>query len=259
MIDDSLILKVHGISAGSFLQEQLDGDLDALAQGHWTYATYCNEEGKVLAFLWVFPWADGILLRLPRSTAPTFLAHIEPRIDNRDVRFTATPLHFGALVNDSSGADPVLYTTEANITLVSGVPGVIPCISEHPVAEVLATEAWYAARIRAGIPEIYADTANRFLPQMLNPGLIRQHDNYDEHHLSKCAQHRHLAYAIVSAYKTGCRALYHKNSPAGTILDYGRDDHTSIVQAVVEDRFIGKKLTTRDGDQTLIFQRVATN
>ena len=76
MIDDSLILKVHGISAGSFLQEQLDGDLDALAQGHWTYATYCNEEGKVLAFLWVFPWADGILLRLPRSTAPTFLAHI---------------------------------------------------------------------------------------------------------------------------------------------------------------------------------------
>ena len=104
MIDDSLILKVHGISAGSFLQEQLDGDLDALAQGHWTYATYCNEEGKVLAFLWVFPWADGILLRLPRSTAPTFLAHIEPRIDNRDVRFTATALHFGALVNDSSGA-----------------------------------------------------------------------------------------------------------------------------------------------------------
>ena len=234
MIDDSLILKVHGISAGSFLQEQLDGDLDALAQGHWTYATYCNEEGKVLAFLWVFPWADGILLRLPRSTAPTFLAHIEPRIDNRDVRFTAT-------------------------TLVSGVPGVIPCISEHPVAEALATEAWYAARIRAGIPEIYADTANRFLPQMLNPGLIRRHDNHDDHHLSKCAQHRHLAYAIVSAYKTGCRALYHKNSPAGTILDYGRDDHTSIVQAVVEDRFIGKKLTTRDGDQTLIFQRVATN
>ena len=94
---------------------------------------------------------------------------------------------------------------------------------------------------------------------MLNPSLIRQHDNHDEYHLSKCAQHRHLAYAIVSAYKTGCRALYHKNLPAGTILDYGRDDHTSIVQAVVEDRFIGKKLTTRDGEQTLIFQRVATN
>jgi hypothetical protein len=27
----------------------------------------------------------------------------------------------------------------------------------------------------------------------------------------------------------------------------------------VEDRFIGKKLITRDGEQTLIFQRVAAN
>ena len=85
MIDDSLILKVHGISAGSFLQEQLDGDLNALAQGHWTYATYCNEEGKVLAFLWVFPWADGILLRLPRSVAAAALAQLRPHAGARDI------------------------------------------------------------------------------------------------------------------------------------------------------------------------------
>ena len=254
MIDDSLILKVHGLAAGSFLQEQLEDDLGALAQGHWTFAACCGEEGKVLAFLWVFPWTDGILLRLPRSAAPAFLAHIEARIGERDVQFTATALHFGALADDGSDTEPALCTDASGITRIGGVPGVTPCLSEAPLTEALPTEAWYAARIRAGIPEIYADTANLFLPCMLNAGLPHRHD---AHHFSKCAQHRHLAYAIVSACASGCRALYHKHTPAGTILDYGSDGNTGIIQAVVEDRFIGKKLATRDEEQPLIFQRVA--
>ena len=167
MKDDTLILKATGIDAGTFLQDQLTCDMNALAEGRWTYAACCDPHGKTLAILWVFPWPDGILLRLPRSAAPAFLAQTRENIDGREVHIEETTLHFGALAGDNPSTEQRLIAADGK-TLIGGVPGVIPIISEQPQADALPAEAWYAARIRAGIPEIYADTAGHLLPQALN-------------------------------------------------------------------------------------------
>lgn len=250
MKDDSLILKVHGAAAGDFLREQLTVDMDALSRGHWTHAVYCAAGRAALAWLWVFPWTGGILLRLPRSVASTFLAHIRPHIHDRDVHFSVTGLCFGAISEGRPNPAPVLYTAGDSITLIGGVRGITPYIGEYPAAKSLDADAWYAARIRAGIPEIYADTAGHFLPPMLDSS------GGDMACAGEQAQHCHLARATAAAFASGCRTLYHKHSPAGTILDYGHDKQGSIVQAVVEDRYLGKVLRTRDEDTPLVFQRV---
>ena len=148
-------------------------------------------------------------------------------------------------------------------TLIGGVPGVIPFISEQPQADALPAEAWYAARIRAGIPEIYADTAGHILPQALNlealGGLSRDKSGYIGHEaLAQHKNHRHLATARVPALASGQRALYDaKNKHVGTLLDYGHGADETLVQAVIEDRALGKALHLADDDQTLTFKAVA--
>ncbi len=248
MKDDSLILKVHGLAAGDFLREQLTTDMDALGRGQWTHAVYCTADNAVLAYLWVFPWADGILLRLPRSAAPAFLAHIEPRIAGRNVHFSATNLCFGAITDGKPQPEPILYTAGGSIVLIGGVCGITPYIGEYHVAKTLSAEAWYAARIRAGIPEIYADTAELFPAAILGFPKIGNSDI--------AAQHRHLAVTTIRTFATGCRALYHKHNPAGVILDYGWDKEGCIIQAVVEKRYLGKPLHTWDNALPLTFRIV---
>ena len=144
MKDDTLILKATGIDAGAFLQDQLTCDMNALAAGRWTYAACCDPHGKVLAVLWVFPWADGVLLRLPRSAAPAFLAQTRENIDGREVQIAETPLHFGALAGDNPSTEQRLITA-ADKTLIGGVPGVIPFISEQPPCRKRSTSKPSAA------------------------------------------------------------------------------------------------------------------
>ena len=248
MKDDTLILKATGIDAGAFLQDQLTCDMNALAAGRWTYAACCDPHGKTLAVLWVFPWADGVLLRLPRSAAPAFLAQTRENIDGREVQIAETPLHFGALAGDNPSTEQRLITA-ADKTLIGGVPGVIPFISEQPQTDALPAEAWYAARIRAGIPEIYADSG----------GFSRDKRGYVGHDgLREQKNHRHLAIASVPTLASGQRALYDaKEKSVGTLLDYGHAAGETLVQAVIEDRALGKALHLADDDQTLIFKAVA--
>jgi len=159
-----------------------------------------------------------------------------------------------------TGASGKHYTGKP---LIGGVPGVIPFISEQPQADALPAEAWYAARIRAGIPEIYADTAGHILPQALNlealGGLSRDKSGYIGHEaLAQHKNHRHLATARVPALASGQRALYDaKNKHVGTLLDYGHSADETLVQAVIEDRALGKALHLADDDQTLTFKAVA--
>lgn len=262
MKDDTLILKATGIDAGTFLQDQLTCDMNALAEGRWTYAACCDPHGKTLAILWVFPWPDGILLRLPRSAAPAFLAQTRENIDGREVHIEETTLHFGVLAGDNPSTEQRLIAADDK-TLIGGVPGVIPFISEQPQADALPAEAWYAARIRAGIPEIYADTAGHLLPQALNlealGGLSRDKSGYIGHEaLAQHKNHRHLATARVPALASGQRTLYDaKNKHVGTLLDYGHSADETLVQAVIEDRALGKALHLADDDQTLTFKAVA--
>ena len=262
MKDDSLILKASGIDAGTFLQGELTCDMNVLAEGRWTYAACCNPHGKVLAVLWVFPWTDGVLLRLPRSATPAFLAQTRENIDGREVQITETPLHFGALAGDNPATEQHLIATDGK-TLIGGVPGVIPFISEQPQADALPAEAWYAARIRAGIPEIYADSAGRLLPQALNlkalGGFSRDKHSYIGHDaLTQQKNHRYLAIASVPVLASGQHTLYDaKEKSVGILLDYGHAAGETLVQAVIEDHQLGKPLHLADDDQTLIFKAVA--
>lgn len=264
MKDDSLILKATGVDAGTFLQGQLACDTSVLASDRWTYSAYCTSQGNVLALLWVFPWTDGVLLRLPRATAPAFLAQIRKYIQDSDVHISETALHFGALAGDNPSDEQRLIPADGK-TLIGGVPGVIPYISAQPQADALPAETWYAARIRAGIPEIYADTAGQFTPAMLNLAALGAISPKKNGYIGSDAiarqphkAHHHLATASAPALASSERTLYAKGKVAGTLLDYGHDATGTILQAVIEDRYLGKALHLRDETHPLHFQRAAT-
>ncbi|MDO4643251.1 MAG: hypothetical protein Q4A74_05360 [Cardiobacteriaceae bacterium] len=262
MIDDSMILKVSGNDARTFLQGQLTCDMGVLAEGRWTFAAYCSPQGRVLAFLWVFPWNDGILLRLPRSVSNIFLVQIRKYVLRSDVVFTETTLCFSVCESGKSTEKQSMIQENEKVW-IDGIAGIRPFLSENKGTEVLPVEAFYAARIRAGIPEIYADTSGLFLPQMLNMEAIHGVSFSKGCYVGqevvarneyKTRLHRHLAIAETTEFSTGQRALYAKDKFAGIILDYGKDPTGgAVIQAVIEDRYLDKPLHVRDSEQMLSF------
>ena len=147
MKDDTLILKATGIDAGTFLQDQLTCDMNVLAEGRWTYAACCDPHGKTLAILWVFPWPDGILLRLPRSAAPAFLAQTRENIDGREVHIEETTLHFGVLAGDNPSTEQRLIAADDKTligdifarlgakNIADGLKGSTPSVSAEYILE----------------------------------------------------------------------------------------------------------------------------
>ena len=249
MKDDTLILKATGPDAGTFLQEHLVCDKDALARGYWHCAACCNPHDTVLAVLWLIPWPDGILLRLPRSVAAVALAQLRQHTGARDITLEETALHFAALAGDNPDPERHIHHDDG-IARLGGITGLIPVISAQPLPDALPGEAWYAARIRAGIAEIHADTAGHYAPHTLHLA-PRDHAPHQ-----KKPQHQ-LATATAPGLASGQRTLYNTHhKPVGTLLDYGHDTHGTVAQGVIDSHYLNKPLHLRDHDQTLTFHPV---
>lgn len=66
---DKAWLAVTGADAQTFLNGQISADLKNLAADRYTWAVYCNRQGKVLSELLVIPYQAGYLLQLDHSVA----------------------------------------------------------------------------------------------------------------------------------------------------------------------------------------------
>jgi folate-binding protein YgfZ len=126
-------LLVSGADARSFLQGQLSADVDALTPANAVLASCNSAQGRVQAVLWLVERSDGIALVLPASMAERTATRLRKYVLRSKVRIEASA---------------------AAIELPDG----------HPYRET----DWRLAGIRAGLPQVYPETYEAFVAQMLN-------------------------------------------------------------------------------------------
>lgn len=130
-------LLVSGSDARAFLQGQLSADIDTLTPSRPLLASCNSAQGRVQAVLWLVEQTDGIALILPASMSERTATRLRKYVLRSKVKIDPLP---------------------ATIAL--------------PPPHAYHDRDWRLAGIRAGLPQVYPETDEAFVAQMLNLDLL---------------------------------------------------------------------------------------
>lgn len=192
------VLEVSGEDSIEFLQNQFTNDVAALEVGKSQFDGWCTPKGRLTALFRVTRVAeDRLLLLLPRDVAEgvekklqMFIFRSRVTIQNLSdsaVRIGLSGPGAEAQLNSVAEAKPLPATVDDAIitdqcTIIRLRPGPTPrfmVISDAAAAQKIWSHfdvksapvgrgAWELIKIRAGVPSIFLDTQESFVPQMLN-------------------------------------------------------------------------------------------
>ena len=197
-LDHYGVIYASGDDARSFIQAQFSNDVNLLDEQHVQFSAYCNPKGRMLAQFLVIPYREGFLLLLAREILDKTLARLRMFIlrsvvtlEDMTDQLVCLGLLGSTLVNTLPAKWSALphddYTSiSIEQSLFIKIPGPIPrylVIGELATAtaiwQELATNfkisgpgVWHWSDIQAGLPSIWSQTVEEFVPQMVNLELI---------------------------------------------------------------------------------------
>jgi folate-binding protein YgfZ len=156
------VLRVGGSDARAFLQGQLSNDLLHLTPDHPLLAALNTAQGRVIAILRLLQRPDGIFVILPAGLVAKVIATLGRYVMRSKVT-----------LKDESASITVIgrlapKVRELSIAAHADMNG----DSTLPVAAATANERWRLAGIEAGEPQVYPETSEAFVAQMLNLDLV---------------------------------------------------------------------------------------
>ncbi|HEX4584018.1 MAG TPA: folate-binding protein [Burkholderiaceae bacterium] len=191
------IVAVRGADAQQFLNAQLTVDVTAIEAQHWQLGAYCSVKGRVLALFEMWRADDGFCLLMPaeqseplRTRLARFVLRSKVKLEDVSSQWTVFGLTGPGIEaaltatgrqcpeapwssrNLDDGARlvrvPASPRTGARLMLV--VPAAASQFWRQQLAAVAPVDAgvWWWSKVDAGLPDVFALTQERFLPQMLN-------------------------------------------------------------------------------------------
>ena len=170
-------LLISGADARNFLQGQLTADLDTLTQ-HSVVLAACNSpQGRVQAVVWIIERSEGIALLSQRSLIEQTAARLRRYVLRSKVTISTDVLDVGVAgqMRPELPEGPVhVQTGMHSYVRLPGVesPVIIAAAADLPQDSESAPEQFHRNHLRAGLPQIYPQTHEQFVAQMLNLDLL---------------------------------------------------------------------------------------
>jgi len=194
-------LRLTGISgedAEAFLQGQFTNDIREVSPHHHQMSSYCTPKGRMLANFRICSHGGQFILQTPADTQAAlikrlsmFLLRSKVTIENISDQYAviglageccAELLHrsFSNIPETPSdaveehGISLLMIPGQSPRYILVGRPADMAPIWQECAQQATATnrEQWTLLDIRAGIPTVYTDTVESFVPQMLNMQMI---------------------------------------------------------------------------------------
>lgn len=188
------VLRITGTDSNEFLQGQFSNDVRKVDAEHHQLSSYCTPKGRILALFILAQQGDEYLLILPRELAEATLKRLRMFVMRSDVTIEDMGDELAVLGFSGSQAEGRLQeligtlpaspgdSLSANNSLILHLSGNTPrylLIAPQPRALELwqtseaqtiavGSEAWRLLDIRAGRPQVFSETVEAFVPQMLN-------------------------------------------------------------------------------------------
>ncbi len=192
------MLELDGADSVSFLQGQVTNDVKQLDGSQAHYTGYCTPKGRLLAIFLAFAHNGHLHLQMPKVLLEPIAKRLKmyvmrSKVNIQDMsdqifKFGMSGPHAESLLSHlfpSLPEQPLQLMTHPNATVIR-LPGNIPryeILSNLEHAPQLWTalakdcktanaDYWEWLEIQAGIPEVYPQTQEAFVPQMLNLDLL---------------------------------------------------------------------------------------
>ena len=192
------LISVYGDDASTFLQGQLTNDIRDVSETHSQLSAYCTSKGRMLSNFRIFKRNDTFYLRLPRALLETTLNRIRKFILMAKVTMEDSSdslVHFGVCGPNAEQHLSDIFSElpennddikQNNGYTIIRIPGIHPRFEIYgeliPMTELwskldvntapIGCGPWDRLGILAGIPVIYPETSEDFVPQMANMQLI---------------------------------------------------------------------------------------
>jgi folate-binding protein YgfZ len=177
------ILRFSGPDALSFLQGQVSNDTRRLSERIPVFAAYSNPQGRVVALIYLLPHSSGVIGILPRDILAAtmermrkFILRAKVQIEDAGESLVVAG-GFGALppaesvYREHDGIGVAAVGRDAGRHWIVAAPAKL-ALQARPATAMRFEDEWRLADIRAGLPQIYADTSESFVAQMLNLDLL---------------------------------------------------------------------------------------
>ena len=192
------MLELDGADAVSFLQGQVTNDVKQLDGSNAHYSGYCNPKGRMLALFLAFAHNGHLHLQMPKTLLDPIAKRLKMYVlrskvnihdmSDRAFKFGISGPDAATLLSTlfpSVPEQPLQLQTHSNGTVIR-LPGNVArfeVISDLEHASQLwkalsercktaDADYWEWLEIQAGIPEVYPETQEAFVPQMLNLDLL---------------------------------------------------------------------------------------
>lgn len=181
---DLAAIRVAGPDANNFLQGQLSNDLQRLSSDNALPASCNSPQGRVQAVLNLIERADGIWLLLPQALLQTTFDRLRKYVLRAKVTLTMTDASVGFFAASREALHrrhwplPDAATRHVQTDAISVVRwfgdeerylAIQPSRSALENSPLPAGDSsWRLADIRAGLPQVFPETHEAFVAQMLN-------------------------------------------------------------------------------------------
>lgn len=193
------LISAHGEDAEAFLQGQLSLDVTDISEPVSHLGSYCTPKGRMLAVFRMFRRGEALYMRLPRETVEATLKRLSMFIlrakvtledaDDALVRLGLSGPNACAELKTALGIDPPMTADTVvrhDSYSIIRIPGLHDRFEIYGDLEPM-TQLWQKLNVRcapvgapywglldimAGIPQIYPQTAEAFVPQMANMELL---------------------------------------------------------------------------------------
>jgi len=160
-LQNRALLRVSGSDAETFLQGQLSNDINKLNTLSVQLNAYCQHQGKILALFWVTKNEDSFFLSFPSDLLEAIKPRLQMFVIMSDViieDITKDYIQIGSI-------DEVHQKALAINDKLSLIIADKKDINKFNMEQI---EYWSMACIDSFLPEIFAVTSEKLVPQMLN-------------------------------------------------------------------------------------------
>lgn len=245
------LLTVEGKDANKFLQGQLTCDVNEISPTQTRLGAHCNPQGRVISLFRLYWLQDKYYLQMPRELLPIALASLKKyavffKVVLTDASDSLRQVGYQEQnLNTFSSQFPTEIDSAITLNgcIVTKIPGVKTRFQligphEHEIWNQIADQAaevspqeWEQSQITAGIPSIYPETSEKFLPHELNlpklNGVNFKKGCYTGQEIIARMEYRgklknHLYHARINSSDAPQRGgdIYRQKDRCGSIVDY---------------------------------------
>lgn len=170
------LVQISGLDAKKFLQGQLTCDMAAITPEHSAMGAHCNAQGRIISLFYLFEFEKSYYLLLPRSMVDIAIAALKKyavfyKAELSDASDKLIIIGCAGIPKDGTSNAAVIQPSAAtNRFMLAGSIETIKAIWDQHAqnASIAGMHEWKHLNITDGIPAVYPETSEKFLPHELN-------------------------------------------------------------------------------------------